>query len=304
MIGSQFQLQDYVSNVQELLHDTQASSWPISRVVSRINDARLDASLDMHCVRPFQTQVQLISGIEAYPLGPGWSLVGVIVTNGGSNYTNASISWIRAGLGNPTQVANGSPTIVNGSITAVNLTQWGLGYPVGGIAPLVLGNGSGATLQAVYIHDVINPVSITYLFNNIRNMLGFLPFTLFQAYMRVFATTAFVSTPAKWTYNQQTQTVYIQPPPNQTYISEWDYTAMPQAQLANLTDLDTDINLPWARGIEFRAAELLIHKHQNFAQARYFGTTYDSYVPRIVQGAGGYRVPNPYNRNFQRFVTR
>jgi hypothetical protein len=301
MLGIYPQLQDYTANVQEILHDASAVSWPLSRVVSRINDARLDVALDMHCVRQFSTQVQLIQGVEVYNLIG--AVCGAVITAPGSNYsgTTVPITFSAAPAGGITATATG--TLTAGALTSVNMTQWGQGYLT---APTVTvsGTGSGAAVSPVTMFGVINPISITYLFNNIRNMLGFLPFTMFQAYMRVFATTAFVSTPAKWTYIAQTGNVYIQPPPNQTYISEWDMTAIPSLQLANPTDVDTQVSLPWARAVEFKASEYLLYKHQNFAQVKALEGKYDSMVPRIVMGAGGYRIPNPYNRNYQRMVTR
>jgi hypothetical protein len=301
MIGFSPQLSDYVANVQEILHDISAVSWPLARVVSRINDARLHVAMDMHCVRQFQTQVQLIQGVEVYNMTG--AVAGVVITAPGSNYTGSTvpITFSAAPAGGITATAIG--TLTAGSLTAVTMTQWGQGYLA---APTVTvgGNGAGATANPVYISGLVQPVSITYLFNNIRNMLGFLPFTLFQAYMRVFATTAFVSTPAKWSFIPQIQNIFIQPPPNQTYISEWDLTVMPQVTLANPTDVDTDIQLPWSRAVEFKAAELLLWKHQNFAQVKALTAEYDAMVPRIVMGAGGTRIPNPYNRNYQRMVTR
>jgi len=39
-------LSDYIADVQEILHDSTASSWPLARVISRINDARRDAARD------------------------------------------------------------------------------------------------------------------------------------------------------------------------------------------------------------------------------------------------------------------
>lgn len=301
MQGQFFQLQDYISNVQELLHDSSAVSWPLQRVISRINDARLDCALDMHCVRTFIPNVQLIPGVEVYNLNG--AVGGANVTAGGSNYSGSTvpITFTAAPPGGIT--AQGFGVLTAGSLTSITMTQWGQGYLT---APAITigGNGSGAAASPVILFGVMNPISITYIFNNIRNMLGFLPFTLFQAFMRVFATSTFISTPAKWTYHQQTQNIYIQPPPNQLYISEWDVTQTPTQQLTMTTDVDTQVILPFARAVEFRAAELLLNKMQNFAQVRAFGATYDSYVPRVVAGAGGYRILNPYARNYQRMVSR
>lgn len=301
MIGQQFQLQDYVNNVQELLHDVSSVTWPLSRVTSRINDARLDVALDMHCVRSFVTNVQLIPGQEAYVVDG--AVCGANVTAGGSNYTGTTVpvTFTAAPMGGVTALGFG--TLSGGSLASITMTQWGTGYTA---VPTITigGNGSGAAATAVTMFGMLNPISVTYIFNNIRNMLGFLAFSQFQAFMRVFATSTFISTPAKWTIHEQSRTVYIQPPPNQLYFSEWDFTAIPTTQLAQASDVDNQVRLPWARGVEFRAAELLLYKLQNAAQVRALGAAYDSMVPRIVAGAGGYRTLNPYSRVYQRMVSR
>ena len=75
----------------------------------------------------------------------------------------------------------------------------------------------------------------------------------------------------------------IDPPPNQLYLSEWDVVRQ-ATPLVNLTDVDTDIADPWSQAVQFKAAEYLLMKHQNFGQVTYYAQKYDSYVPRIIAG--------------------
>src|SRR5260370_2859630 len=193
MIGVIYQLSDYVWNYQELLHDSSAVTWPTARVVSRINDARLDCSLDMQCVRTLVTGVHLIPGQEAY--NTAGAVCGATITSGGSNYgagTTVPITFSAAPMGGITATATG--VLTGGVLTAINMTAWGQGYLT---APTIAigGIGSGPAASPVTMFGVLNPMSITYIFNNIRNMLGFLPFSLFQAFLRGFATSTFISTP-------------------------------------------------------------------------------------------------------------
>src|SRR5260370_6034636 len=127
MIGVIYQLSDYVWNYQELLHDSSAVTWPTARVVSRINDARLDCSLDMQCVRTLVTGVQLIPGQEAYNISG--AVCGATITSGGSNYgagTTVPITFSAAPMGGITATATG--VLTGGGLTAINMTPWGQGY--------------------------------------------------------------------------------------------------------------------------------------------------------------------------------
>lgn len=297
------QLQDYVNDVQELLHDAIGVSWPIPRVVSRVNEARLYTALDMKCVRQLVTGVQLLTGQEVYQLGG--AVAGATVTSGGSNYgggTTVPVTFSAPPAGGTQALGFGNLTL--GVLTSITMTQWGQGYVT---PPTVAigGVGTGASATAVHLINMIYPISVTYFFNGIRTMLRYLVFTEFQAYARILGS-LFVSTPGAWTYvegfNPQ---VYIQPPPNQVYISEWDAVFMPKP-LVNLTDVDTQIVDPWSRAPQFAAAALLFMKDQDAGRARasFMAKQYEGIIPKIVTGVGGVRIPNIYNRNFQRRVAR
>ena len=90
--------------------------------------------------------------------------------------------------------------------------------------------------------------------------------------------------------------VYIEPVPDQSYSSEWDIVKLAEP-LIGLADIDREIKDPYAQAVQFKAAAYLLMKHQNFQQAEYYNTRYDLRVPRIIAGAGGIRIANPYNRS-------
>src|SRR5712691_4812426 len=305
------QLQDYVNDVQELLHDTTASVWPLSRVISRINEARLDAARDMHCVRINVTGIQLIQGVEIYNLNG--AVAGATITSAGSNYgagKTVPITFSAAPAGGTTALATG--VLTGGSLTAINMTRWGTGYTavptitIGGI-----GSGAAATPVTLFRSNPLstaigNPLTITtisYLWNAQRRTLLYQNFILFQAYARMWQTPFFNAPPGVWTHVQQQQLVYIQPPPDQLYLAEWDMIFMP-APLVSLTDVDADIADPWDRAVQFGAAARLLNKLRNMSQVQSMRQEYDAFVPHIITTSGGYRIPNIYNRSFQRRVLR
>jgi hypothetical protein len=291
-------LQTYISQVQRLVHDASNSAWSQSELTDYINEAREDIALDMHCVRLFVTGVQLLPGQEVYNLIN--FVPGAVIINGGANYSpTTSLTFSAPAFG---ATATGFPTVVNGSITAVTMTQWGSGYGTLPSITVTDGPGSGAIISALWVPNLFNIVSISNIWNNQRYTLGFRGFTMFQAYFRAW-TTQFTARPGIWTIHPQMLQVYLRPAPDQIYMSEWDVLCLP-LPLVNLTDADSQVVPPWNKAVQFRAASMALMKHQNFAQAEYYNREYDKRVPRYITGAGGIRIPNPYNRSLQRKMAR
>ena len=288
-------LQNYLDQVQRLVHDVTNATFTQQELVDYINEAREDVGLDMHCVRTLYTGVQLIPGIEVYPTNG--AIVGATVTAGGNYVAPPSVTFDAAPLGGTT--AQGTAILTGTAVTGVVLTQWGTGY-VG--VPNITFNPTGATATAIFMNNLVSTVSITNIWNMQRYTLSFRGFTLFQAYMRAW-TTQFMSRPGIWTSHPQMQQVYLRPMPDQQYYSEWDVISLP-APLVNTTDVDLQVVLPWNKSVQFRAAAIALMKNQNFEQADYYERKYADRVPHVITGAGGYRIPNPYNRTFQRRVSR
>lgn len=303
------QLQDYVNDVQEILHDTTASSWPLARVVSRINTARIDVARDMQCIRRNVTGIQLIPAVEIYNLNG--AVAGATVTNGGSNY---GAGTVVSTIFDPPPAggiqALGFGNLVGGSLASITMTQWGQGYTsipnitIGGI-----GAGAAATPVCLFQSNPLsaivgNPLTvdcISFIWNNERRSLKYLSFILFQAYARMW-TFNFNAPPGIFTIHPQTNVIYIQPPPDQLYLAEWDTVYLP-APLVSNTDVDY-IGSPWDQAVQFKASEYLLMKHQNWGMVNSLEQKYDAYVPRIITTSAGVRIPNIYNRNFQRRVMR
>jgi hypothetical protein len=313
-------LSDYTTQVQFLVHDQTNADFSQAELTAAINNARTAVALDFHCVRalyiapptnaPFSTlysPVSVITNTEVYPLlGPNGSnsqIVGANITAGGSNYTAATVASFAAGPGGSVR-AVGVPVVTAGVVTGINMTTWGQGYTPGTLPSVTItdsGGGSGATATAIAFNNVFNVISISYIWGNQRYMLKFRGFTLFQAYMRSLLT--FNQRAMIWTIHEQTGTVLIQPPPDQPYVSEWDVLCLPMP-LVNTSDSDTQIIPPWSDAVQYYAAMLCLSKLQNFDQADHYFKIYSARVPKIIIGAGGTRIPNPYHRTFQRRVAR
>src|SRR5260370_18442480 len=178
------------------------------------------------------------------------------------------------------------------------MTAWGQGY-TSGTAPAVTvadaGGGVGATATAIAFNNVFNVISISYIWGNQRYMLKFRGFTLFQAYMRTQL--SFNQRGLIWTIHEQSGTVLIQPPPDQPYVTEWDVLALPMP-LVNVGDNDAQVIPPWSDAVQYYAAMLCLPHLQNFDQADHYFKIYSARVPKIIIGAGGVRIPNPYHKTF------
>ncbi len=292
-------LADYLTQVQRLVHDATFASFSQQELIDYINEARDDTALDMHCVRHLTSGVQLLPGQEIYSLNG--AVCGATVTAGGVNYSPATTAvFDPAPAGGVT--ATGVPVISNGALTGINMTQWGRDYVSNPAVTVTDGGGSGAAVTAVTFLNVFQVISISNIWNSQRYMLLFRGFTLFQAYMRAW-TTMFQSRPAMWTIHPEDLQVYLQAVPDQLYSSEWDVLSLP-APLVNLTDVDVQVKPPRNKAVQFRAAAIALMKSQNFQQAEFYEQKYEQRIPRYIIGMGGIRIPNPYNRSFQRKMAR
>jgi hypothetical protein len=286
-------LQTYITQVQRLVHDASGANFSTSELTDYINEAREDVALDMHCVRTFFTGVQLLPSQEIYSIEG--AIVGANVTAGGNYTTAPTVTFDAAPAGGVT--ATGTAVMIGTAVTAINMTTWGDDYI---IAPNITFSPPGAAATPIFFNNLFQVNFISNVWNGERYMLNYRAFTLFNAYFRSWQ---FNSRPGVWTIHQQMLQVYLRPLPDQLYISEWDVLCLP-APLVNLTDVDAQVMPPWNKAVQFRAAALALMKNQNFEQAQFYESKYDQRVPKYIMGAGGIRIPNPYNRSFQRRVSR
>lgn len=320
-------LQDYINQVQFLIHDQTNADFSTTELTNQINNARTAVALDFHCCRQaflapannapnlsVYNPVSTIPSQEAYPLngpnGLNGQVVGAQVLTGGANYTPATICTFSAGPAGSV-LAQGTPVInASGAVIAINMTNWGTGYTptlpsnVAQFPTVTItdsGGGTGATAQVSMFNNVFNVISISYLWGNQRYSLRFRGFTLFQAYMR--SQLFFTQRGLIWTIHEQMGLVLIQPPPDQPYQTEWDVLFLP-IPLVNVTDVETQVLPPYNDAVQYYAAYLCLNKLQNFEQAEYMLKLYSARVPKIIIGAGGVRIPNVYHKTFQRRVSR
>lgn len=290
----------YLRQVQSLVHDSTESAWTRREMIERINDARKDVSLDMQVVRTLVTGVQFIQGVEIYNFDG--AVCGAQMQASGTNYSGpfADVSFGPPAAGGVQ--AYGYATVTNGMVNQIIMTQWGQWYSQ---VPTIEitdpgGTGSGAFAGAITMLNAINVLSISNLWNTMRYSLSYRSFTIFQAWARSLQAQGFKSHPGMFTIRPGENIVYVEPVPDQTYFTEWDIVKLAEP-LVGTTDIDREIKDPYAQAVQYKAAAYLLMKHQNFNQAQFYEQKYDARVPRIIAGAGGIRIANPYNRsNFEK----
>ncbi len=313
MLGSYFQVQDYINQVRFLIHDKNASDYTDADLISFINSARLRTAQDIRCLRQFITGLNTISQQESYPLN-GW-VGGIIVTAPGANYATTTTAVFAGGGGSG---AAAQVLVDGGKIVGINMTNWGGGYTSTPTLTLAnVGSGSGATFNVVaglMIHDIL---TMTVLWNgapapqsSLAVTFDWLPFGAFQAFCRAYRGT--FSNPGAYSVHYGTtsptmqqadaRAFYIYPIPNQAYTLEMDVSILPNP-LAALTDVDYQIVTPWNDAVQYFAAHLAFLGLQQFAQAGAQKGLYDGRC-RELPATGFVRRIHNFYRSFWPLIRR
>jgi hypothetical protein len=291
-------LATYISQVQQLIHDTAAIDFSTSDLTSFINNARNRVALDFHNVRYLFGNGCLPAGTETLPIAGG--IYGLTIVNGGANYVSPVI-----GIGGPATsggiTATATAVVSGGVITQVNMTNWGAGYAfVPSVVVTDAGGGTGATLVPMVGLLIFDINSISVLWGSQRYTLGWLPFTQFQAFCRANPTLR--RQPSVWTTFTEQNLLFVYPIPDQAYLADFDVMGLTQP-LQSPTDVDTQIFLPISDCVQYYAAYLALLKLQNFEQADYYQKKYNERAGEMIRTKQDRRIPNIY-RNAWRRINR
>jgi hypothetical protein len=297
------QLSDYITQVQELVHDTASIDYTTAEMTNYVNNARNRVAMDFHNVRYLFQNASLISGQEQYPIFGG--ICGCTIVNGGSNYSPTPTITIAA-PGGSGSTASAKAVVTNGVITAVQMTSYGSGYalttanPNGPVVMVTDGTGAGAALMAMVENNIFDIASFSVLWGLQRYTMGWLPFTQFEAFCRANPTLR--RQPAVWSTHTEQNIFFVYPIPDQVYPIDIDAIGLP-FPLVNPADVDSQIIPPVNDCIQFYAAYLALLKLQNFEQAKYYEDKYDKRAKEIQLQRQDRRIPNIY-RNAWRRINR
>jgi hypothetical protein len=298
------QLQDYILQVQELLHDLSSVDWTQQEFTNAVNGARKRVALDTHCVRQlYSTYVSpnlfggsTITQQETYPLTGG--VMGVKLTAAGSGFTGTPTVTIGPPAAGGTQ-ATAVALVAGGVVTQINMTSWGLGYVSTPSVTISGGGGNGATGTAIAMFNVFDIKAVSVLWGVERWAASWMPFGPYQAFCR--ANTSQFRYPGVWTLFWEMQQLYLYPVPDQPYGLDIDAVSTP-SPLVNLTDVDLQIIDPVSDAVQFYAAYLLVTKMQKPETNKYWEGQYDKRLSQIIATKQSARVTNIYNNWRRRFA--
>lgn len=134
--------------------------------------------------------------------------------------------------------------------------------------------------------DVLN---LTLLWGNMRVPMQYMPFTEFNARMRVWQ--SYQGRPVVFSVYGQ-NTVYVGPIPDQIYVSEWDTVITPAPMVAT-TDVET-ITYPYTEPVPYYAAYLAKYKEQSYDEANMFHEEYKAKVFASLRASMTRRLPSVY----------
>lgn len=275
------QLQDYQSELADLLHDPNNVTWSLTQLTNYINRARTKLVTDTGCLRSLQI-AYLMQGVESYSFG---SVTGAAITAGGTGYTTPTVSFSGGG-GSGVAATLG---VSGGAVTSISFTNNGSGYtsaPAATVNPV--GGGSGSTIAVGVINvNTYDVLGINLIWGNQRVPLLWKPWSEFSLWARTWVNVQ--DRPRFWAaYGENA--IYVGPLPDQTYQCEVDSVILPTA-LVSGTDVDPIPTL-MQPPITYRAAELAKFNQQRFGEALSFQEQYatrlldvnNAYVRRITDG--------------------
>jgi hypothetical protein len=305
----------YLQDVQRLVREQRQEFVNPEDLLAYINLARREVAARTQCIRrltPISGQVlqtTLLTAGSGYvtPIAtitpPDWAsgtlpnpngrqatalcsmqgpvLTGVDVTDGGDGYFQPQITISDA---------TGPGAGATASIVTTPLNLLNEGQEVYNFSDIYLGNWPG--VDSVY---AIKSLSVVYA--QYRYMVPIYPFSTYQAQVRQFSTATYQYVPSfAAQYGQGAGgSMYVYPPPSQTYQMEFDCFCMPQdMQMDN--SIPEAIPMPWCDAVKYMAAQLAFQEIMNFNAAKFYEQQFDKMTLGYSQHARISRGINMYGR--------
>jgi hypothetical protein len=223
---------------------------------------------------PFPNGIQAVASIEQI----GGQIVSISIPFGGRGYFQPQIT-----IEDPT----GTGAVIE-LITTANSTL-NEGQEVYPFSAADLSDFAG--VESIYL---VRSISIIY--SNYRYSLPAYSFSTYQSMIRQYVASQYLYVPTfAGQFGQGVNgSLYLYPPPSQTYQMEWDCQCLPQ-------DLETDqstevIPDPWTDAVPFYAAHLAFLELQNANTARMYNDLFAERMTRYGAYTRPGRVTNPYGR--------
>ena len=288
-------LNNYITEVQRLLHDANANFYSTAQLTDYINSARERVVRDTGALRTIQVtqvpcQVPATNTINsATPAQPTAWVANSTVTANTFVFSNIFIyQYITGGTS-----GSSAPPYPNATNNHYNNYPPSTAFADGTATLQYVGNCENifyaAMPQGSQTLDVIN---VNLYWGNTRVPLDYLSWTDFNARLRFWQN--YIGRPLAYTTYGQGN-IYVGPVPDQTYQIEIDTVILPTALVqtnGNATDPIVD---PYSTAVKFYAAYLAKFYEQSYGESEIFKQEYLKQATSILNTTFTRRIPSVYS---------
>lgn len=275
----------YEFQVGDLLHDATFNRWSQSQIDTYINTARKQLVMDTGCLRTLQN-LYLTAGLEQYVFG---QVTGAVITTPGHGYSAPTVSFSGGGGSG----AAATLTQSGGAVNSITFTNYGSNYTSAPAATVSDATGTGAVITVGVINILtFDVLDIHPLWGTQRYSLDWYPWRNFSALFRQWSAVSYQRQPVAWAVYGD-NSVFIGPPPDQSYAIEFDTIILPTPfAVADTTTVDTIPNMS-QDPIQFYAAYLAKQNARNLGEAEAFLNDYRRRLLEVVAVYTG-RIKSQY----------
>jgi hypothetical protein len=137
--------------------------------------------------------------------------------------------------------------------------------------------------------QVVDVMGISIYWGTSRIKLGYLPFTSLDAYYRRWQ--VFQSRPVAYS-KVGANTIFIDPPPDQAYVSDWDVAVIPNALVSDSTP--EQLPVPFQESVQYYAAYKAKYQEQALGESKIFLAAYVQNLAWCARSFNQRTIPNPY----------
>ena len=280
-------LNDYLSQVENLLHDVNNVFWTQNQLTTYINEARERTVRDTGCLRTLQTTTAPLAYNTSTSTGVSPTLWqgNTAVTAGQYVFSNI-YTYVYTQSGTSGSSAPAYPTGTNPFPPTTPFADGTAMLQYVGPAEIINFN---SLPQQLNVYDIVN---INLYWGNSRIPLRYLPWSNFTAQLRYWQN--YVGRPVCFSVYGQQQ-IYIAPIPDQQYYIEVDTNILPNLlSLSSPNTVDTIID-PYSTAVQYYAAYKAKFYEQSYGESEIFKQQYDKHILNVLNSVFTRRIPDPYS---------
>jgi len=280
-------LNDYLSQVENLLHDVNNVFWTQNQLTTYINEARERTVRDTGCLRTLQTTTAPLAYNTSTSTGVSPTLWqgNTAVTAGQYVFSNI-YNYVYTQSGTSGSSAPAYPTGTNPFPPTTPFADGTAMLQYVGPAEIINFN---SLPQQLNVYDIVN---INLYWGNSRIPLRYLPWSNFTAQLRYWQN--YVGRPVCFSVYGQQQ-IYIAPIPDQQYYIEVDTNILPNPlSLSSPNTVDNIID-PYSTAVQYYAAYKAKFYEQSYGESEIFKQQYDKHILNVLNSTFTRRIPDPYS---------